>query len=300
MSETKTVKSAVLAVARMENPYLVEWVTYHLNLGFNHVFVCDNNFEGEEDISSFLDEHLETFLRERVTVFNHHNDATVYRQMRYYSNYVRMYKDEYDWIACIDVDEFVTFAGDSGFNNVNDFLSQDIFDNAGQILLNWMMYGDNNLLEADTTTGVQERFTKPAVLNCGQNDNPNRHVKSIVNCRMLTSPPVFTNPHCMRCANSVRPNGVKCENTPFHIPDFSVAYIRHYYTKTMTEFLNKVIRGRADNGNATKTALPVLMNYLKVFLQLNEMNDEKRKIFMSFLVSNYTEDEIAKAISQIG
>ena len=36
-------KSAIRAIARNEEDYLLEWINYHLNLGFDHIFLCDNN-----------------------------------------------------------------------------------------------------------------------------------------------------------------------------------------------------------------------------------------------------------------
>ena len=41
-------KSAVCAVARNENAYLLEWIDYHLNLGFDKIFLYDNN-DPEDD-----------------------------------------------------------------------------------------------------------------------------------------------------------------------------------------------------------------------------------------------------------
>ena len=292
------VSSAVIVVVRNENRYLIEWIRYHLGIGFDHVFVCDNNFEGEEDVLTFLDSQLDSDTRSKVTVFDHRNDHRAYRQMFFYTQHIWQHKDEYTWIACIDTDEFITLADGSGFSNVNDFLSQEMFANAGQILLNWKVYGDSDLVVPDFTKGVLERFTVPVeFFNEDLNKNQNWHVKAIINCHLLKQPPRFPCPHCAYSLNAVAPNGVPCATAPKHKPDFTVAYIRHYFTKTIVEFLDrKLPGGRADTENTGKVTISTLSNWIKMFSEINRMTDEKKNIVISFLSEHYTMDEIMRAM----
>lgn len=59
MSDLKT---AVVAIARMEGRYLPEWIEQYQNLGFTNVILCDNNHDGDgEDVEAIL-RLMETFL----------------------------------------------------------------------------------------------------------------------------------------------------------------------------------------------------------------------------------------------
>ena len=36
-------KTAICAIAKHENVYINDWVNYHLNLGFDHIYIYDDN-----------------------------------------------------------------------------------------------------------------------------------------------------------------------------------------------------------------------------------------------------------------
>ena len=46
--ENKQIKVALCCMAKKENLYLREWVEYHLEMGFTHIFIYDNNDINEE------------------------------------------------------------------------------------------------------------------------------------------------------------------------------------------------------------------------------------------------------------
>lgn len=47
--------AAICCVAKDEEPYLKEWIAHHLSLGFQHIYICDNN--DEEGLDSFFKEY---------------------------------------------------------------------------------------------------------------------------------------------------------------------------------------------------------------------------------------------------
>lgn len=51
-------KSAICSIARNENEYLDEWVTYHLNLGFDHIFIYDNNNPDDCSLPQFIEQSI--------------------------------------------------------------------------------------------------------------------------------------------------------------------------------------------------------------------------------------------------
>lgn len=49
-----TMNIALVAIARLENPYINEWIKYHHDLGFNHFYIFDNSCGNEERIDGKL------------------------------------------------------------------------------------------------------------------------------------------------------------------------------------------------------------------------------------------------------
>ena len=47
-------KKALITIGRMENRYAREFIEYHLNLGFDHIYVLDNNRQHEEHFEDVL------------------------------------------------------------------------------------------------------------------------------------------------------------------------------------------------------------------------------------------------------
>ncbi len=61
-------KSAICAISRNENNYLEEWITYHLHLGFNHIFIYDNNNPDDNSTPQFCS--IQSW-KEQVTVIDY-------------------------------------------------------------------------------------------------------------------------------------------------------------------------------------------------------------------------------------
>lgn len=264
-------KTSICCIAKCENDYLVEWVEYHLNLGFNHIYIYDNNDEDGERI----EEVLGTYINTNVFVVNCRGLRAY--QVKAYTEFYTLYGNDYDWIAYIDVDEFVTFSEKSGIKNINDYL--DTIHGFDIIHLNWMCYGDNDIVDY-TSNSVLERFTKPLPFDKHiQYDFPeNFHVKSIIKGRLnLTGVEIV--PHSpsgnFRICDE---NGIKrIENTYFKPYSYEVIYIRHYVTKTIYEWFKKVSRGIATS-NSYSYLYPI-----ERFFKYNIDTNEKRRVIRDFL-----------------
>ena len=264
--------TAICCIAKCENRYLEEWTNYHLALGFDHIFIHDNNdISGEQIITAVSAD-------ERVTVIVCRG-KTAYQNTAYTSFYQR-YGKEYDWIAYIDVDEFITFSKESGIKNINDFLSR--FDSQVDIVhLNWMCYGDNDIVELDDDYSVLRRFVQPLPYDKHiQYDFPeNNHVKSIIRGGMDIGNRMIT-VHTPKDGDYrvFDAEGRPCKNDYFKPYDFSTAYIRHYVTKTIYEWLMKISKGIAT-ANDSSELYPI-----DRFFLYNERSSEKEKVIKDYLL----------------
>lgn len=266
-------KTAVCCIAKCENNYLKEWADYHLSMGFSHIFIYDNNNKDGERIEPLFEGN------NLVTVLNCRGEKAF--QPKAYKKFYKEYGRCYDWIAFIDVDEFITFSKQSGIKSIADFLSR--FDERVDIVhLNWMCFGDSGVVELDENYSVLDRFKEPLELDKKvQYDFPeNNHVKSIYRGNLnIDIDNMEIGPHTIDSNDYyvVDAKGKRINNTCFIDYDFSVAYVRHYVTKTIYEWLLKISRGLA-----TLNAVSELYTIERFFLY-NEKTKEKEAVIAHYL-----------------
>ena len=261
-------KVALCTIGRMENLYAVEFVEYYKSIGFDKIFIYDNNFGNEEHFEDVLQPYIDDGF---VEITNYRNKMVC--QLQAYTECYNKHKDEYDWIAFFDFDEFMCVTDGS---NVKEYLSDNVFNGFNTIRLNWMNYGDNGLVKYDNRP-VQERFTKPADYDIKMTYSfpENNHTKSIIRggindfkWRENTHTPGMRLKSC-DC------NGVQCEDSAFKPYNYDRCYIKHYYTKTIDEWLgHKYTRQYADRPHQKLN----IDELVKRFFIFNEKTDEKIKI----------------------
>ena len=239
---------ALCAIAKQENRYLPEFCDYYRNLGFDKIFLYDNNDVDGERFEASIGEYIDCGFVETIDC-----RGKKAAQMSSYNHCYEKHGAEYDWIAFFDIDEFLTFSPESGLSSIKDFLSRPEYATSSVVCVNWMCFGDNGKLHYEAKP-VTERFPKPLPFDsCAAYNFPNNcHVKSILRGggRRLE---FRGHPHCpfakdgepfSACDTQGRPHG---EGVPFQPYSFSVAYLRHYLTKTAEEFADNVRRGYAPH-----------------------------------------------------
>ena len=235
---------ALVVIGRLENQYALEFVEYYLNLGFNHIIIGDNNHDNEEHFEDVLQPYIDKNL---VTIINKRNEISP--QHRFYKEMYERYQSIYDWIAFYDFDEFLVL---NKHKTIQDYLSEPIFKSYNQILINWKIYTDNNLISYDGRPCL-ERFTQPMQedRNISYPFPQNNHVKCLIRGKIHIDNISLNNPHqfnhvflSYKTCNSL---GEQISNSPFTPYNFELAYIKHFTTKTIDEYLNgKCKRGTAD------------------------------------------------------
>ena len=60
---------ALCTIGRLENRYAVEYVEYYKSIGFDKIFIYDNNFGNEEHFEEVLQPYLS--LKHRLVTFRH-------------------------------------------------------------------------------------------------------------------------------------------------------------------------------------------------------------------------------------
>ena len=208
-----TIKVAICVAAKFEDHYLEEWLDYNHKLGFDHIFLFQNDWRTDAE-RPFLTKGICDGNSIQVPLFN------------------RFLKDntEYDWIAFIDCDEFIVL---KKHNNIKEFI-EEYKDRTDVIGLNWFMFGSWGI-----TTRKDNSLIK---MFTNRNKQVNEHIKVIVNKNSNTTMMLPHNTH----KHTMDTNG-KFFMGPFnHNGPTDVAYINHYHSKTKEDWELRCKRGRVD------------------------------------------------------
>ena len=156
---------AITSIQRNRNPWIVEWIAFHLMMGFDsfHIYAhrCD---DGMEDTLRRLGRHypIEVFAI----------DSNYYPQQVSYQQSWDANKDKVDWMAFIDGDEFLFPMQDDG---IAQALARYADKEISALAAYWMVYGSNGHV-VEPSGLVMENFRRHA-----STDFPaNRHVKTIM------------------------------------------------------------------------------------------------------------------------
>ena len=253
-------KTAICTIIKDEHQYLEEWIKYHLNIGFDEIWIYeDYNSSSHLDITSkypnkvFLN-RLEDIKSELKEVRCRGN-----KQKKTWTYFMEMYRPRFDYVAYIDVDEFITF--ETGYN-LQKLLEE--FDGCGGIYLFWKMFNANGIID-NPKTDVVTTFTQ----ECGQlkkNSEPQWTLKTICDIRMRNQE-FLTNHEALIgvTTDRLRTLKVRC---------YKKAWINHYFTRSWEEWCNRfIIRGDIISGNRK----------LDEFFELNpDMLDMKNELMEKY------------------
>ena len=227
----ESIKPVIVCIAKQEDKYIEEFIKYHLALGFDHIYLYDN-----EDVPIYYQILKEyslyiTFIHMPGKHLNILDIATNIEQkcMIQYSSLIHFVKNYIDsenitHVLHIDIDEFVVL---KEHENIKTFIQQEIEDNPeyGGAMFMWRWFGDSHISEVSDIPNTI-RFTK-----CSENIESTG--KTLFNKKHGT----FLNIHEMKFYKE----GMKCKYVPIEM-----GQLNHYKCKTWEEY--KIIRqrGRAD------------------------------------------------------
>lgn len=209
-------KIALVCIAKNEDDYIQEWIDYNLKLGFTHIFIYANDWE-------YSNAH------QQVTVIPIQGAN---KQREVYAKFLSVYRDDYDWAAFFDVDEYLVLKKSP--TNIRGFIGA--YSEAKAIAVNWVMFGDNGHTKVENDYSYLRRFTK-------RQKGVNEHIKCILNLNNNSSQMDVHNPYSVEATDT---NGNKFLGPYNPSGDDTIAQLNHYHSRTEQEFKDKCDRGRAD------------------------------------------------------
>jgi sulfur relay (sulfurtransferase) DsrC/TusE family protein len=214
------------AIAKNEGRYLQEWIEYHNMLGVEKFYLYDN--ESTDNTKEVLQPYVDKGLVE-YTFF-----PGIKMQLKAYKNCVKKHKHDTQYIAFLDIDEFIV---PLNHNTIPEYMHS--LGKFSGVQINWMVYGSGGA-KTRTEGFVIDRFRSHSLP-----DEPlNHHVKSIVNPRRILG--IFSAHRPVLWGYFVDENGNRIKESFWTRPIvMSKIRVNHYAIKSYEEFLEKRSRGRA-------------------------------------------------------
>ena len=255
---------------------ILKTFNHYKNLGYNHIFLYDNNNINGEKFEDVLEDEI---IKGFITIINYRgrkgkpNKIGGIQLEIYYDCYEKNNKD-FDWLSFFDFDEFLELRPEN--QSIQTFLSNKRYDKCQNIKINFLYYSDNELLYYDNRS-VQERFVSPLY-----NHPFNNIVKSTVRGGLKEN-------YWKRslCAHTSLMKYISCNSlgniishSSFRIRPFNhkFAFLKHYYTKTVQEYCQKTKRGEAFYPNI-KFNIYRKKKRIDRFFQYNIKTKEKVELF---------------------
>ncbi|QRR01153.1 glycosyltransferase family 92 protein [Dyadobacter sandarakinus] len=225
---------SVCCIVKDENNYLEEWIRYHQKIGVSNFYIYDNGSKIP--------------VRETIKELNLDRVVAVIdipgknKHVKAYQHCLDKFGSYSQWIAFIDVDEFIVPKTNEG--SLVQFLKN--YEDFGGLGVSWLIFGSAGHIQKPAGSQLRN-FTKRSDLNF----LPNTHIKSIVQPRFVAS--AFKS-HCFK----YKP-GYDCVNEHQKVidgattePSVDTIQLNHYYCRSLEEYHEKITRGISDTKRARK------------------------------------------------
>lgn len=224
-------KTCICVIIKDEQEYLEEWITHHLNLGIDEIFLYEDNdsISHADIIKPFGDKvHLELIdvifkdEKEKLQIKNKFGSVN---QDALFNWFPKTYKDTFDWILFNDIDEFLILT-----KPLHEFLAE--YDDKPAIWLKWRFYGANGHIKKPQGK-VMDNYTtySPTSFDYGWTH------KSFLNCKKYTywEKPIHQ---------------IKGGVFPINEYGSHKAWLNHYFTKSWEEWKKRIlVRGDTFPGH---------------------------------------------------
>ncbi len=280
-------KVCVCTLGKNENRYIKEFVEHYKNYGVDKIYLYDNNDLDGEKFENVIEYYIKNKFVEIIDWRGVKGNSTYYGIM---DSCYQAYHDQYDWMIFYELDEFLYL---KNYKNVKTFLIEDKFNNCGSIQLNWVHMSDNNKIFYENKT-LNERFPIK-----GKNVVKGKHnkicfVKTIIRGHLKNI--TITNNHIL--SENVRACDGFGKKRPFKrvansYPDYKYNYIKHYYGKSVEEFIEKINRGDLLRGNGQE----IIEWAIEKFFYINEITPTKIQYIQEKLGYKYNLTKFFKGLN---
>ncbi|GAB2705054.1 glycosyltransferase family 92 protein [Mucilaginibacter koreensis] len=232
-----TYRLAICCIVKDEEKrYLEEFIDYHSKAGVEHFYFYDN------ESSWPLAEALKDYVRQGIVTITVVAGKGI--QTEVYGRCLKQYGPICQWIAFIDVDEYIVVKTLNG--NIPDFLKN--YEQYGALCINWLLFGSNGQNEKSSESQLSTYIRRSL-----KSLSFNEHVKSIVQAQYAIDAPY--NPHHFRLKKgwyTVNENFERVDG-PLSTHTSNKIQLNHYFLRSLEDYNEKMKRGRADSPTTDRT-----------------------------------------------
>ena len=218
-------------MGKSENLYAKEFIEYYINLGFDHLFIYDNNDPHTEKISQILEDKY----KNKVTIYETLKDNITNQPKAFTQCYVNN-RFKFDWILMVDMDEFLYVVNDT----LKNYLSDNKFKDCDFIEYYWVLPSDNNLIYYDARP-LFERFNGSFVKSSLFKTMVKGKILNLSYAVHSIKYPLNKKTFCNNEGNKI--SGEFIPNLEPNLININKAYIIHFRFKSTEEFVRKFKRG---------------------------------------------------------
>ena len=256
----------ICTVIKDEQEYLEDWLKYNIEIGVDKIYIVEDiGTLSHENIVSKYSEHVEIlsfeFNEEMLDNFKCKTRQNYFQTKLL--NYVRNL-GVFDWCLIMDIDEYITITEND--LSLKNLLNQ--YSDYTELIIYWKNYGANGHIEKPDYTKVSS-YREYYTTECGYSISDARftHImKKAINLNKI-SPYYRFEQHFHTTSGYIKTNfqqGIRK-------PCFDRIYLKHYITKSLEEYLWKLLkRGMCCN------------NHRKIndFFEMNpDMRDKYNEIY---------------------
>ena len=88
-------KCSIITMFKNERHIINEWIDHHLSTGFDYIYLIDNGSTDDYKIDPSFEKYVSIYKEPKII------------QKKVYNKYLKLIKKHTDWIAVIDIDEFI-------------------------------------------------------------------------------------------------------------------------------------------------------------------------------------------------
>jgi hypothetical protein len=235
---------AIVALIKDVEPYIEEWVDFHMLAGVSHFFLYDNGStdKTKNKLHSYQSRGHVTALDWRLDGRDADTGRRFTSQVSAFAHAITTFGENFERFAFIDVDEFMFPKSATGLLE-----SIRLSGSPSNMSLPWHMFGHNNYDELPEG-GIIKNFTQRAVL-------PYRRPDILLRFKCIVDPCKVTHVSVHQfctidmgrsTSNAV---GTICEHEDRRSPNFFTSHgiqLNHYYCLSKNDLRQKIERGAAS------------------------------------------------------
>ena len=263
---------SVVATARNEGVYLLEWIAYHRAIGVEQFFLSTTDTDdGSDDLLAALSAAGEvSWSRSSLGPGGNAQQKACGHAFALNTDLL-----DYRWTLVIDLDEYLAY-NPTLFRSASDLLDWLDTKDAEAVALNWVVKGSSGQARWQDAF-IGDRFP------CASS-GPGRHIKTLCHSNAF----VHSTPHLPRRYRN-KPFGFCAADGRQHVPAGSsgglahsanpnadFAWINYYFFKSAEEYLWKWSRNRGDHTLVSGPSTSALTaDFVKSFMQQFESTDRQ-------------------------